>query len=35
VRNERELIDAIKARMTRAGRGLIAGGVVPFDSGGD
>jgi predicted metal-dependent phosphoesterase TrpH len=31
VRNERELIDAIKAHQTRAGRGLIAGGVTPFE----
>jgi hypothetical protein len=31
VRNERELIDAIKARQTRAGRGLINGGVAPFE----
>src|SRR3984957_13344251 len=28
VRNERELIDVIKARQTRAGRGLINGGVA-------
>jgi hypothetical protein len=31
VRSERELIDAIKARQTRAGRGLIAGSVAPFE----
>ena len=31
VRNERELIEAIKARQTRAGRGLISGRVVPFE----
>jgi predicted metal-dependent phosphoesterase TrpH len=31
VRNERELIEAIKARQTRAGRGLIAGSVTPFE----
>ena len=31
VRNERELIEAIKARRTRAGRGLINGSVVPFE----
>ena len=31
VRNERELIEAIKARTTRAGRGLLDGAVKPFD----
>ena len=31
VRNERELIDAIKARKTRAGRGLLDGVVAPFE----
>jgi hypothetical protein len=31
VRTERELIDAIKARKTRAGRGLLDGVVAPFE----
>lgn len=31
VRTERELIDAIKARKTRAGRGLLDGAVAPFE----
>jgi predicted metal-dependent phosphoesterase TrpH len=31
VRNERELIEAIKAHQTCAGRGLITGGVAPFE----
>jgi predicted metal-dependent phosphoesterase TrpH len=31
VRNERDLIDLIKARKSRAGRGLIQGMVAPFD----
>lgn len=31
VRTERELIDAIKARTTRAGRGLLDGAVAPFE----
>jgi predicted metal-dependent phosphoesterase TrpH len=31
VRNERELIDAIKAGSTRAGRGLLNGAVAPFE----
>ena len=31
VRNERELIEAIKARKTLSGRGLINGGVTPFE----
>ena len=29
--NERELIDAIRARRSRAGRGLLNGAVVPFE----
>lgn len=32
VRNERELIDAIKERKTIAGRGLLDGAVTPFES---
>jgi len=35
VRDERELIDAIRAHQTRAGRGLIAGSVTPFEIPGD
>jgi predicted metal-dependent phosphoesterase TrpH len=31
VRSEEELIEAIKARATRAGRGLLNGAVAPFD----
>ncbi len=31
VRTDRELIDAIRARRTRAGRGLLEGAVAPFD----
>ncbi len=31
VRNERELIEAIKAGNTRAGRGLLNGAVAPFE----
>jgi predicted metal-dependent phosphoesterase TrpH len=31
VRNERELIEAIRTRATRAGRGLLDGAVTPFD----
>jgi predicted metal-dependent phosphoesterase TrpH len=31
VRNDRELIEAIRARRTRAGRGLLDGAVAPFD----
>jgi predicted metal-dependent phosphoesterase TrpH len=31
VRNERELIDAIRARRSRAGRGLLKGAVEPFE----
>ena len=31
VRNERELIEAIKAGSTRAGRGLLNGAVAPFE----
>ena len=31
VRTERELIDAIRARKTRAGRGLLDGSVKLFD----
>jgi predicted metal-dependent phosphoesterase TrpH len=31
VRSERELIEAIRARTTRAGRGLLDGGVMPFE----
>jgi predicted metal-dependent phosphoesterase TrpH len=31
VRNAQELIDAVKARSTRAGRGLLNGSVTPFD----
>src|SRR5579859_7874124 len=30
MRHERDLIDAIKARTTRAGRGLLDGAVAPF-----
>jgi PHP domain-containing protein len=31
MRHERDLIDAIKARTTRAGRGLLDGAVAPFE----
>lgn len=31
IANERDLIDIIKARKTRAGRGLLAGAVTPFE----
>jgi predicted metal-dependent phosphoesterase TrpH len=31
VANERELIEAIRARRSRAGRGLLSGGVAPFE----
>lgn len=31
IASERDLIDLIKARRTRAGRGLLAGGVAPFE----
>jgi len=31
IADERGLIDAIKARRSRAGRGLMKGHVVPFD----
>ena len=31
VRTDRELIEAIRARQTRAGRGLLDGAVVPFE----
>jgi len=31
IATERDLIDLIKARRTRAGRGLLAGGVAPFE----
>jgi predicted metal-dependent phosphoesterase TrpH len=35
LRTDRELIDAIRARRTRAGRGLLNGAVTPFDLPGD
>ncbi|HLK87802.1 MAG TPA: PHP domain-containing protein [Candidatus Binataceae bacterium] len=31
LRNERELVDAIRARRSRAGRGLLGGAVAPFE----
>ncbi len=31
IKSERDLIDLIKARRTRAGRGLLTGGVAPFE----
>jgi predicted metal-dependent phosphoesterase TrpH len=31
VRNERELIEAIRSKKTRAGRGLLGGSVTPFE----
>ncbi|HLW70304.1 MAG TPA: PHP domain-containing protein [Candidatus Binataceae bacterium] len=31
IRTDRDLIEAIRARQTRAGRGLLSGAVVPFE----